>query len=337
MQQMSSIKNSGCSCAQHGDKLRCAFAMRRSLSVYRLLCGALCLLSLGTPLRAHAQSAVPAVAHGSDIDDSSMLAEDMLMLNGPETSERGINASVAFNSVYDQQLDWAIFVQPAISYRLNSHFSADATIPYYVYRLSYKYKAGRQVTNNLVPRHRELGDTTVAAHAEFSPGPMDETLTSAFNLPTGNTTFGLSTGRVTYLVQNDLGVTVGHLTPDLQLGIGDSSNLVNRRVLKNYDTLGTLAYFQVGAMYQAGAHLNLAGDLYEQLPLGNQKVYTQVKRKGKTVEVQQSNGDAEDNGATITLDIPPRRHWEFSTYFSRSFRLADSTVGLAVTLWAKNP
>ena len=323
---------------RHTSVRHCTFVTQRLL--HTSSGAAVCLLLLITllaPLRASAQSAIPAVTHASDIDDSDTMAEDMLVLNGPETSDRGINASIAMNAVYDQQLDWALLVQPAISYRFNTHFSADATIPYYMYRLSYRYKAGQQITKKLEPRHRELGDTTLAAHAEFSPGPLDETFTSAFNLPTGDTSYGLSTGRVTYLVQNDLGATLGHLTPDLQLGIGDSSNLMNRRVVKNYDTLGTLAYFQIGGLYQAGTYLNLASDLYEQLPLGNQKVFTQVKRKHKTVQVQSSNGSAEDNGVTFTLDVPPHHHCEFTTYFNRSFRLADSTFGLGVTFWAKNP
>lgn len=307
-----------------------------------ILCVLLALRNWSAPLlaqSAHESSAAMAVPAGMESDD--LMAEDMLALDGPETAQRGFNASLALNGVYDQQLDWAAFVQPAVSYRFNSIFSADITIPYYFYRLAYKYKNGQPLNGPLTAHSHELGDTTLAGHAELTPGWLDDTFTPAVNLPTGNTTYGLSTGRVTYVVLNDMETTLRQFTPDVQLGIGDSSDLINRKVLRNYDTLGTLAYFQAGGMEKVGSRVQIAGDLYEDLPIGSQKVYTQVirtKRKKVIQRLTRSGGyTAEDNGVTLTLDLPPKRHVEFSTYFNRSFRLSNSTVGMAVTFWAKNP
>ncbi len=316
--------------------------MRRKI-LLSLMLGLLLVLGSGSaPLlaqTAHESSAAMAVPAGMESDD--LLAEDMLALDGPETAERGFNASLALNGVYDQQLNWAVFMQPAVSYRFNSNFSADITIPYYFYRLAYKYKNGQPLNGPLTPHRSELGDTTLAGHAEFSMGRLEDTFTPEVNLPTGNTTYGLSTGRVTYEVLNDMETTLRRFTPDVQLGIGDSSDLINRKVLRNYDTLGTLAYFQAGGMEKVGSRVQIAGDLYEDLPIGSQKVYTQVirtKRKKVIQRLTRSGGyTAEDNGLTLTLDLPPKRHVEFSSYFNRSFRLADSTVGFALTFWAKNP
>ena len=266
-----------------------------------------------------------------------MVAEDLLALDGPELPQRGLNASAAFSGLHDTQLGWAGFVQPAISYRFNHVLSVDATIPIYFYRLAYKYKNGQPLNGPLTAHSGELGDTTFAGHVEFAPWRIDDTMTAAINAPTGDATYGLSTGRVTYLAMNDLESTIRHCTPDLQLGIGDSSDLVNRKVIRNYDTLGTLAYFQGGVLEAISSHLNLEGDAYEQLPLGNQKVYTQVTRKGKKVTVKGASSNAEDNGITGTIYIPTQKHLEISAYANRSFRLADTTVGLTLTFSLKAP
>ncbi len=277
----------------------------------------------------------PTTAASDESDD--MVAEDLLALDGPELPQRGFNASAAFSGLHDTQLGWAGFVQPAISYRFNHVLSADVTIPIYFYRMAYKYKNGQPLNGPLTAHSGELGDTTIAGHVAFSIRRIDDTMTLAINAPTGDATYGLSTGRVTYVAMNDLESTIRHYTPDLQLGIGDSSDLVNRKVIRNYDTLGTLAYFQGGALDAISSHLNLEGDVYEQLPLGNQKVYTQVTRKGKKVKVKESNGSAEDNGFTATLIIPTQKHLEISAYGNRSVRLADTTVGLTLTFSLKAP
>ncbi|HUZ04713.1 MAG TPA: hypothetical protein VMU62_05105, partial [Acidobacteriaceae bacterium] len=258
-----------------------------------------------------------AAASSSGAAASDALAEDMLALDGPELPQRGFNASAAFSGLHDSQLGWAGFVQPAVSYRFNHIFSADATIPIYFYRKGYKYRPNNLATGPLTTQTDELGDTIISGHAEFSPGWLDYAATASINAPTGDQTYGLSTGRVTYLLNNDFETTFGSFTPDIQLGIGDSSDLVNRRVTRNYDTLGTLAYFQAGGTYSLPIRMDLESDLYEQLPLGSQKIYTQVIRKKKKRIVQKSNGNAEDNGITVSTDIPTGHHLDISSYYNR--------------------
>jgi hypothetical protein len=270
-------------------------------------------------------------------EQSGTLAEDLLVLNGPELPTRGLNASASFSGLHDEQLGWAGFVMPAIAYRFNDVFSGDVSIPMYFYRLGYKYVPGKVQTGPLHVQTGELGDTTVAGHMELSPGWLNYTATGAFNIPTGDEDYGLSTGRVTFLLNNDFETTVRRFIPDVQLGIGDSSDLVNRGVIRNYDTLGTLAYFQSGGAYNFPFGLILESDAYEQLPISNQKIYTNVIREKKKKPLLESNGNAEDNGVTVSLDMPVRRHMEISSYFNRSFRLRDSTAGLSLTFYLRSP
>jgi hypothetical protein len=296
------------------------------------------LLTGGNATRVLAQvasKAPPAVPAATDGDTSLQIAEDLTALDSPELPQRGWNAWAAFSAVYDGQLGFSSSVEPAVVYRLNRHYSADAMLPIYFFINGYTYRNGVVVDKHLTSHTGELGDTTISGHAQYSPSWLDSTTTLAFNAPTGNARYGLSTGRVTYVALNDFETTVGALVPDIQLGFGDNSDLVNRRVQRNYDTLGSLAYFQGGGSYAAPKSIDLQGDAYEQLPLGSQKIYTVVVRDKKKVPLLRSNGNAEDNGVTTSANWEAARHMDLSAYYSRSFRLRDNTFGFTVTFGVK--
>jgi len=317
-----------------GRIVKFTLSIPRLLGVFLLLAGASVL-----PLFGQTSHTTPtaAIASPAGTNSSDMTAEDLMALDGFELPQRGFNAFVAFSGLHDAQLGWASFIQPTLSYRFNHIFSADVTIPIYLYRMAYRYRAGQPVNGRLTPQFGELGDTTFAGHAEFAPAWLDDTFTAAIDAPTGNKVYGLSTGQVTWMMLNDFEVDIRRFTPDLQLGVGDSSDLVNQTVVRNYDTLGTLAYFQAGGAYNVASHLDVEGDAYEQLPLGNQKIYTQVIRKKNGVVQVLSNGSAEDNGITATVDIPTKGHWDSSLYYNRSLRLQDTTVGFTLTFSLKKP
>ena len=283
-----------------------------------------------------APAPAPDMTEAADEADEP-LAEDFLALEGPELPQSGFNASMLSSGLHDQQLGWAGFLQPAISWRFNHIFSADVTVPYYFYRLAYTYKNGVELNKPLSAHSNEIGDTTIAAHAELHHKWLSETFTPAFNAPTGDARYGLGTGRVTYVVMNDDEAAWRSSTLDLQLGVGDTSDLVNRRVERNYVTLGTLAYFQSGILQAVSRHMNLLADVYEQLPIGNQKIYTDAERKDKKVAVQSANSNAEDNGFTATLDIPASGHVDLTAYGNRSFRLQDTTIGVTITFSLRAP
>jgi hypothetical protein len=303
-------------------------------SFWLLLLLSVCLLTDGNAARLLAQTASkspPAVPAATDDTTSLEIAEDFTALDGPELPQRGWNAWAAFSAVYDAQLGFSSSVEPAVSYRFNRHYSTDAMLPIYFFINGYTYRNGVVVDTHLTSHTGELGDTTISGHAQYSPGWLDSTTTLAFNAPTGNARYGLSTGRVTYVALNDFETTLGAWVPDIQLGFGDSSDLVNRRVQRNYDTLGLLAYFQGGGSYAAPKSIDLQADVYEQLPLGNQKIYTVVIRHKKKVPLLRSNGNAEDNGVTTSVNWAATRHIDLSTYYNRSFRLRDNTFGFTVT------
>ncbi len=121
----------------------------------------------------------------------------------------------------------------------------------------------------------------------------------------------------------------GRITPNLEIGAGDSSTLVNRLVTKNYTSLGPLAHFQLGLGFDLFHGISFESDAYEQLPIGDQKIYGPSRHGNATVVT--GHNVTEDNGFTNSLDIPFGGHFTLSGYYSRSLRLHTDTAAIGLT------
>ena len=248
---------------------------------------------------------------------------------GLDPDLHGWNAGVTFSSVHDSVSGWATLFTPAIGYSFNDIFSADISCPIYFYRLADSRSTHPKPNAELVPRRGEPGDILVGLHAQFVPRLFQYQLTGAFTIPTGDEAYGLSTGRVTFDISNVFQRSYGRFTPNLELGGGDSTTFVNRTVTKNYTSLGPLAHFQIGVSVDLFHNISFESDAYEQLPIGDQKIYG-PSRNGKATVVTGHNV-TEDNGFTNSLDVPISRNITLSGYYSRSLRLHSDTAGAAVT------
>lgn len=136
--------------------------------------------------------------------------------------------------------------------------------------------------------------------------------------------------RVTFDISNQFDRTFGRFTPTLEIGGGDSSTLVNRLVTKTYTSLGPLAHFQAGVATQISVRNSLEIDAYEQLPIGDQKIYTSKTSKKKTTTVVSGHHVSEDNGFNAIFEHTIDRHTIFTSYYSRSLRLHTDTVSVGV-------
>ena len=245
---------------------------------------------------------------------------------------RGVNAGVTFSSLHDAQTGWATVLQPAIGYSFNDIFSLDVTVPIYFYRL-----AGTKVPNPpasalLIPRRGEPGDVLFGLHALFIPHGFEDQATVSATAPTGDTVYGLSTGRATFDFSNRIEHPFKYITPDVELGVGDSSSLVNPLVLRDFTSLGPLAHFQAGFSFALPRGASFDTNVYEQLPIGDQKIYqTYARRGGPAVTVVTGRSVAEDNGFTNSFDLPFDGHVTLSAYYSRSLRLHDDILALGLT------
>jgi hypothetical protein len=243
--------------------------------------------------------------------------------------QHGWNAGATFSGVHDSVTGWATLFTPSIGYSFNDIFSIDATIPIYMYRLAESRSTHPKPDQKLVNQRGEPGDVVLGLHAQFIPRLFQYQLTGLVTAPSGDEAYGLTTGRVTFDISNHFERTYGHITPTLDIGAGDSSTLVNRTVTKNYTSLGPLAHFEAGIGVEFFRGINFETEAYEQLPIGDQKIYG-PSRNGKATVVTGHNV-TEDNGFTNSLDIPFGGHFTLSGYYSRSLRIHTDITAIGIT------
>lgn len=255
--------------------------------------------------------------------------------NSEGTSLHGFNAGITFAGIHDSVVGWSTLATPAIGYNFNEVFSIDATLPIYMYRLAESRSARPRPTQLLVNQRGELGDFVLNLHAQFQPRFAEYQITGSVTAPSGDEAYGLTTGRCTFDFNNRFERSFGRFTPNIELGAGDSSTLVNRIVDKNYTSLGPLSHFQIGVGVDLIRGISFETDAYEQLPIGDQKIYG-PSRNGKATVVT-GHAVTEDNGFTNSLEIPLDRHTSLSGYYSRSLRLHIDSVAFGITYVLRAP
>ena len=256
-------------------------------------------------------------------------AQDVPQVPGLSDPLHGWNAGLTISGVHDSVTGWATIATPSVGYSFNDVLSIDATIPIYFYRLAESRSTHPKPNAQLVNQRGEPGDVVFGLHAQFIPRLFQYQVTGAFTAPSGDEAYGLTTGRVTFDLNNHFERTFNRITPTLEIGAGDSTTLVNRTVTKNYTSLGPLAHFQIGLGLDIFRGISFESDAYEQLPIGDQKIYG-PSRKGRPTVVTGHNV-TEDNGFNNALDIPFGGHVTLSGYYSHSLRLHYDTAAIGIT------
>ena len=289
----------------------------------------------------------------ADADVPSLLAE---VPGVPGLSQRlaGLNTGVTLLSVHDSASGWYTLVTPATTWAFARRYSADVSFPLYLYRLADESAStktppppqgpgpGRPpqpttTTTLLMPQYMEPGDTVLALHGTWGSQHAFYTLTPSMTMPSGDSEHGLSTGRVTFDVDNHFVAPVRAVNLLLDVGGGDSSTLFNRLVTKDYSSLGPLMHFQAGfgvALPWRGSFQAVA---YEQLPIGDTKTYRTVVRRGVAQQVVTGRSASEDNGFTQSLTLPLTRHLSLLGYYNRSLRLHLDEAAVGLTFVARAP
>jgi hypothetical protein len=251
---------------------------------------------------------------------------------------KGFNASLATSSQHDSSSGWSSAFTPYVAYRLNRYLSADASVPIYAYVPVYaNVGTAAKPVYSYVTKNGAVGDTSLNVHGDVNFWTVDYDGTISLGLPSGNTAYGLGAGQPTFNVNNHFERGFGFFTPDIELGYGDSSSLVNQAIRKNYVAVGPQAHFQAGASFDLPFSMSFEAEAYEELPLATDLVYS-TTGKGKKKKTTATNiGPAEDNGFTTNLDIPLQRHITLSGFYSRSLRDHDDVAGFSLTFLLKAP
>jgi len=281
-------------------------------------------------------------SQASDLDElGGFSAEEMTNDSGPAgiiPVSKGFNVSLGTTSQHDSSSGWSSLLTPNVAYRLDRYFSVDAGVAMYMYintddnvgtktKPVYLYKTKNNV----------FGDTALSFHGDASFLTIGYNGTVSMGLPSGNTDYGLGAGQVTYNINNHFEKNFGLFTPDIEFGFGDTSTLVNQRVVKSYVAVGPMAHFQAGTAVDLPWRMSFAADAYEELPLDKNLVYSTTGSGKKKVTTATNTDPAEDNGFITSLDIPLSRHVTMSGFYSRSLRDHEDTGGFSFTFLLRPP
>ncbi len=282
-----------------------------------------------------------ALAQKGPVDVGSATSEATTNDEGPAgivPYVKGYNVSLGTTSQHDSSNGWSSVLTPNLAYRFDGHFSADFQLPVYSY-INVLVTGGTAVrpTSSYATKYHAVGDAALNGHYETSFSFVDYNVTATLGFPTGNPGYGLGAGKYTYGVNNHFERSLGLFTPDVEIGIGDSSSLQDTRVRRSYTSVGELAHFQAGTALSLPRRMTFSADAYEDLPLTSQIVYSTTGKGKKKKTTSTNEGAAEDNGFTNTLDVPLNGHVTLSGIYNRSLRNHIDTAGFSLTFLLKAP
>jgi hypothetical protein len=281
-------------------------------------------------------------SQSSDLDElGGLSAAAMTNDSGPAgiiPVAKGFNVSLGTTSQHDSSSGWSSLLTPNVAYRLDRYFSMDAGVSMYMY-INIDANVGTKTKPVYVysAKNEVFGDTSLSFHGDASFLSIDYNGIVSMGLPSGNTDYGLGAGQVTYNINNHFEKNFDLFTPDIEFGFGDTSTLVNQRVVKNYVAVGPMAHFQAGTSVDLPWRTSFEADAYEELPLDKNLVYSTTGKGKKKVTTSTNLDPGEDNGFITSLDIPLNPHVTMSGFYSRSLRDHEDTGGFSFTFLLKAP
>lgn len=255
--------------------------------------------------------------------------------------DRGFSSYTNLSQSYDSSANWTSIVDSTVSFNFNKVFGISLGAPFY---LAYNQPlftstATAQSTGSItqfapISGYNTVGDLRFGLRFATPTPIIKYVVTVTGTAPTGDTSIGISTGRFTGDFNNHLEFDLGRVSPLLELGLANTSTLVNM-VKRPYTTLGMLSHYKAGLGLPLGKRLNLELAGYENLPLGLQKLYSEEfnrgqgsvsSGKGKSAPIYEQvaaaigNGFTEDNGFTTGLSADVGRRMDMGFTYDRSAR-----------------
>lgn len=158
----------------------------------------------------------------------------------------------------------------SVGYTFNRYFGMDVGIPIYFVHASASsassgFSSGTGVGNAYLDL-RVIVRNPAVNYASVLTGMV----------PTGNENLGLSTGRFTFDWDNHFDRDFGSLRPFADLGIANTISDTHFFV-RPFTTLGIVSHFEGGATYRVIPFVRLGASLYDDLPSGQQKIFSKLK------------------------------------------------------------
>ena len=259
------------------------------------------------------------------------VAADAAAQSGPKPAAQGpsgFTSYVAFGGTTNSA-GQIYLIATSLGYDFNSHFGTDVGVPFYFIRPS--SSAGGSSTNG-------VGDPFLDLRAKFSNPTVNFGSTLTGFVPVGDSSKGLSTGRVTFDWTNHFDRSFSDLTPFANVGIANTI-MSTRLFLRPYTTLGFNTHVEGGATYDVSKFFSLGGSAYDILPSGQQTVFSKVAHgahagHGRVFEgSQETTGGAEiaqDDGFSTWVDANPWRGIDLTLAFTRSLHYDLNSVSFAL-------
>jgi len=250
----------------------------------------------------------------------------------PAAVESGVTAYMQFGGTANS--DGGIYeLNSSVGYDFNPHFGVAVGAPIYFIRPS-SSSGGTSASG--------FGDPYLALHLRY-PNPLlnfGTFLTGT--VPVGNSTDGLSTGRVTFDWTNRIDHSLSRLTPFLEGGIANTT-MDSSLFLRPYTTLGLNSHFRGGVSYGVWKFVSIGAAGYDILPSGQQTVFSRVipsqanggvgQHGPPFLNNQQTTGAssiAHDDGFSTWIDAFPQRTIDLQLGFTRSFSYDLNSVSFNI-------
>lgn len=223
-------------------------------------------------------------------------------------------------------------------YIFNRHVSASLGVPV-------MFTRGTTSTGTTVSSSG-IGNAFAQLQLVFKKPVLNYGATFTGAAPTGDTSKGRSTGRVTYDWTNQIAREFGRFTPYASAGAGNSL-FGTRYWQRPYLTLGGVSHFEAGTSFDLGHDFSVSGSAYDIAPWGTQKVYSLIVTKAggspggtpKHGRVYQNNAETvggasldRDNGYNADLDFNPTKLIDLDLAYSHSMHFQLDTVSFTVGL-----
>jgi hypothetical protein len=254
-----------------------------------------------------------------------------------DSAERGVILTEHFDA--SSSTDGKVFSFTSVAgYNFNKYFGADAGIPMYIVRAPGSVQ-GSTSSNG-------VGDAFVDLRLSLDNRWFGYSATLTSTAPSGDTSKGRSTGRVTFDLDNHFDHSFGRFTPFADIDLG---NTVDQRFGRRpYLTLGKVATFEAGTSVNLFRSVSVSASLYDVAPWGTQRVFSRIVPRGTTVSgavkhnrIYEKNAETlggasldRDNGVNVSVSYSPTRYLDFGAGYSRSMHYRTDTVtfGIGVNL-----
>jgi hypothetical protein len=252
-----------------------------------------------------------------------------------DNEERGVTLTEHFDA--SSSTDGKVFsLTTTAGYNFNKYFGVDAGIPVYIVRAPGSVQ-GSTSSNG-------MGDAFVDLRLSLDNAWFGYRATLTGTAPSGDTSNGRSTGRVTFDLDNHFDRSFGRFTPFADIDLG---NTVNQRSYRRpYLTLGKVASFEAGTSVNLFRSVSVSASLYDVAPWGTQRVFSRIVPRGTTLpgavkhnRVFEKNAETlggasldRDNGVNVGVSYSPTRYIDFGAGYSRSTHDSLNTFSFGIGL-----